>query len=756
MKITQYLKKHGIQYFPINICISHGKKELLPYVENGLMPKQTDFDKLSESELGNRFLFAYKYKHIAIDTRFIQQIDIDSIDAADKFKSVMDDFPYFLSASKKLPHIFTNLVDREKFGKRFTWEEIDDHVEILNGQWSWCDIDAEVINAGNTIQNLSIVSTIETKKYNDYSFDYSNNQSVQVLLELIDKRYIDDYNVWWRIGTALYNCGYLFEVFDNWSKKGLKYGKTKQMWDSISKGNNTLLQLGTICYYAKLSNEYLFNLVKDKLPTKNQITIIDKFINNEAISAITHSIVSDIFYEKYYYKYSFSKNFWYRLSPGGIYEKLNCDADTIISKDILEYIQSFLLNVLAKVSSSEYKKRLWKSYTLLEHQGFLKQCVDFSRKHFINETLEDELDLNPTLIGFNNGVYDLVNYQFRKGTVFDKVSLTTGYDYSPVNETKEDIDFFDTLIDSWFEDQETSYWFKKHIASCIAPGNKEERVYFWTGSGRNGKGTMDTLLRETLGRYYTILDNSFFTVLKKNTSNAEPEMIKLKNKRLTMTTETSSDVKYISEKFKHISGGDPIACRSLYSNKVEEFVSVAKNIIQTNFLPKFDDIGNGVLNRICVICFPYSFLDTANYTLDRFHKPCNNELKDLLRIKKVYFFNYLIKYYRAYMEEGILDFPDSVVKSIKEYKEDIDNVKSFISDAFIKTNTDTDRIPLNDMLDYYNNWSTDKLVINMFSKRINNYIKTDKKRFDNKQYVCICGYIWNVEFKSLYSNNQFE
>jgi P4 family phage/plasmid primase-like protien len=752
MKIIDYLKKQGISYFPIHIRINEdGKKELLPYIENHQMPKQTDFELLSATELCNRFLFNYHYKHIAIDTRFIQQIDIDSEEGRDKFIPITAEHPYFLSSSKRLPHIFTKLDNSSNFGKRFTWDEIDSKVEILNGQWSWCDIDAEVFNSDNTLQNLSIIRETDTKKYNDVTFDYTD-QSITVLLELIDKKYIDDYNVWWRIGSALFNCGYPFEVFDNWSKKGSSYSGTKRLWESLSKANVNSIQVGTICYYAKLSNPYLFKLVKDKLPNKTQVSIIDKWIKNEAISALTHATVSDIFYERYYYKYSFSKNFWYRLSPGGIYEKLSQDADTIISKDIISYMQSFLLSVLSKIESSEYKKRIWKSYTLLENQSFLKQCVEFSRKHFLNEKLETTLDLNETLVGFNNGVYDLKNFTFRKGTIEDCVSITTGYDFNDIELTNSDIEFFDNLIDSWFEDKETSYWFKKHVASCIEPGNKEEKIYFWVGSGRNGKGTMDTLLRETLGRYYTDLDNAFFTIYKKNSNQAEPELIKLKNKRITMTTETSGEVKYISEKFKKISGGDIISCRPLYSNHVEEFVPTFKSIIQTNHLPQFTEIDDGLLNRISVIRFPYKFLDTNNYTKDKFHKPCDDNLKSLLRVKKIYFFNYLIKYYKAYVTEGLTDLPLCVAQSIKEYREDIDNVKTFITQAFIRTDTDTDRIPLSDMLNYYNNWSPEKLLCNPFAKRINNHIKTEKKRINNKQVTCICGYKWNIEFKSDYSN----
>ena len=92
-------------------------------------------------------------------------------------------------------------------------------------------------------------------------------------------------------------------------------------------------------------------------------------------------------------------------------------------------MQSFLLNILPSITSSDQKKRLWKSYTLLENQGFLKNCVEFSRKNFLNEKLDQELDLHEHLVGFTNGVYNLKTFEFRKGTIEDRISITTGYDY---------------------------------------------------------------------------------------------------------------------------------------------------------------------------------------------------------------------------------------------------------------------------------------------------------------------------------------
>ena len=48
---------------------------------------------------------------------------------------------------------------------------------------------------------------------------------------------------------------------------------------------------------------------------------------------------------------------------------------------------------------------------------------------FYEPRFEDKLDANPKLLGFENGVYDLDNDEFREGRPEDYVSLSAGINY---------------------------------------------------------------------------------------------------------------------------------------------------------------------------------------------------------------------------------------------------------------------------------------------------------------------------------------
>ena len=79
---------------------------------------------------------------------------------------------------------------------------------------------------------------------------------------------------------------------------------------------------------------------------------------------------------------------------------------------------------------------------------------------FLDRNLYKELNSNLNLVGFTNGVYDLDQMAFRKATIEDKISFTTGYAYSE-NIDQENLSFIDKLIDDYFETKEGAEWFKK-------------------------------------------------------------------------------------------------------------------------------------------------------------------------------------------------------------------------------------------------------------------------------------------------------
>lgn len=411
-----------------------------------------------------------------------------------------------------------------------------------------------------------------------------------------------------RIGAGLFNAGYPIETFDALSKRSSKYGGVEALWQSFQRKPLAKVGFGTVCHYAKISNPSSWDKLKDTLITSSQKSEVAKFLES---GSFTHGVVARIFGERFSSKYQYSCGSWYRLSKGGIYQRLTKDADTIIAKEMKTYIQGFLLSCIRHEPETQKRQAFWKANALLESHSFKVSCINELKQELIDEDLEEQLDTKPHLVGFTNGVYDLKLLVFRVGNVDDKVSMTTGYEFEP-KANEENMAFIEQLFASYFENHDKFRWFMKHLASFLEGGNREEKTYFWEGSGRNGKGTTDGMMSDALGCYYVVLDNAFFTLSKKNSNQPEPEIVKLRNKRMSMTHEPEGEHKYLTSKFKKLCGGDKLQARELFDNKVWEFVPTSKPVIQTNHLPTFSDVDDGLLNRIVVVRFPFKFLSPSS------------------------------------------------------------------------------------------------------------------------------------------------
>jgi P4 family phage/plasmid primase-like protien len=444
-------------------------------------------------------------------------------------------------------------------------------------------------------------------------------------------------------------------------------------------------------------------------------------------------------------KLAYSGKYWYKLNEGGLFRKLEEDADVIIGIEMKGFCTEKLLDLVAETTDDDKRKHLYQALAQFENYKFKMNCISASREAFHQPNLADELDRNRYLLGFDNGVYDLQAEQFRVATIDEKVSKSVGYAYD--GEKNTEIQIFEDLIDGYFSSPQKARWFKKHLGSLICGGNPEEKAYFWTGYGRNGKGTIEGLLSRALGEYFVTVKRELYTERGKK-SGAEPEMLQLRNARVGMTAETEGDQKFISSIFKSITGNDKISARTLYSSKMVEFESSHKTIIQTNHLPQFTEVSVGLLQRVIAIVFDYQFLDSDTFNPSNpEHKLGDHQLKEKLEKHSEGFIHFLIKWFKVYKREKLNDVPDEIQESIREYRNQIDTVGSFVKLALFHTGDEKHIIKSEELRARYNAWATTNHLSDVeFGKRLRAVGIVPKRQGKDKRNA-IKGYVFEKEYE---------
>ena len=756
--ILDYLKKNDIDWFPINVELTEttdqdGNVKIqknLGLPTKDYLAKMTDFQTLNKEQITERQKWVNEFPYIAIDTNKVHQIDVDTDYWDDTLwmAHFKENLPYFLSATKGYPHLFCKFDDPIPT-KRAQSQFVD--IEVLSGQWSLCRADAEVYNCNlelKSVGNGFLKDNRIDNTPNRTPLQYSNVTDIADILDHLSPNYCDSYDTWLRVGASLVNSGFKEEDFDKWSQKSHKYDSraVSRLWLQLERKPLENVQFGTIMYYLKESDPLYFEKIKRELKTPQQV---EQYKNLLKQGIITDAIASKIFYEQFKGKYQYSQGYWYRLNDGGIYRRLDKDSDVHLAKDIKEYLQEFLHSFYSS-TDEEKRKVLKQAVGKVESNKFKMSCVAESKQDFINEKLYFEMDKNPYLIGFDNGVFDLQTMTFRKATVEDKVSMTVGYDYTPLDPHK--FNYFDDLISGYFGEPETAWWFKKHLGSLLLGKNKEESAYFWVGVGRNGKGTIDGLLERCLGSYYTVVNYEYYTCAKKSSNSADPEVMNLKDKRIAMSQETEGNHTFLTSKFKKSSGNDTLSGRGLY-REIESFDPTHKGIIQTNHLPAFTDTDDGLGDRIRVIRFIMRFMtqDNPDFELGNpNHKLIDINLKERLEKDYMHFMHCLIEWYKAYLEEGILTLPEEIREATESYRADIDTVKSFVRKILVKTDDTADKITVTELLEYHNLFAPDRQLKNkLFKKELVRVIGKEikRERFEGRRVDCVSGYTLNNEVK---------
>ena len=765
--IIAFLNKHGIEWTPVHL---EAKQPRFPYNHNMNYGQHMFFKMLNEPD--QKRLKSLKdmnnWDSIAMDTRVIAMLDVDYYNKEEKLSTDMsfltDKYPWHKSITKGNPKIWVVLDCKPEKARYDTkWAG----VELLCGQWSYAFSHVDVFNPHMSILKMSLNDIIpennivENKMCQSLAteslpHDYKGDTRVT---DLIDGAKVTDYNDWIAILAAMYHSGYSLSDAHHVSSRAVNYDpdSVDKKWIEVPK--LTQYGFGTVCHYAKECNpkgfKELYALKKNEAKTKCMLNFAEKqekqekqektVLNFDEIEqdiyeqtkGFTNLNIGKIFHIHHGHEYSYARKKWFRVNEYGIYEPLDTDSETILMQKCVMTLRLFIAEQIVKNATNSDRIKILND-GLRQSQGnqFMRNTIDMLRMLFLDESLYSKLDKNLKLVGFKNGVYDLDQKCFRIATRNDYVSITTGHDYSE----ECNHEYFDKLIDSIFENKERADWFKVFLGSLIVGGNPEEKCYFLVGNGRNGKGTLDSLIRYALGAYYGDVPSSYYTT-PDIAGRASPEVMAFKNVRVAMTQEPASgeQQKYHTDKVKRGCGNDPLTGRHLYGN-LETFQPHHKPLCCTNYLPTFTDIDDGLKARLTVVQFPLQFMDAANYDPSiTCHRMQNSGLKIELEKYRHMFFNYMLKHYKKYATDGMPPLPQCMLDDLREYQDEVDTVKTFMKNTVVACQDKN--VPVLELHTAFKQY--EDMAVKVFVSRLKKYgYKTARRAVYGVKTTCVIDFDW--------------
>ena len=372
-----------------------------------------------------------------------------------------------------------------------------------------------------------------------------------------------------------------------------------------------------------------------------------------------------------------------------------------ISKDLFELYSGKQSQYLAESQHYEpndenhekYQKKIKKIAEIcikLKKTNDKNNIMREAMEIFFDKDFTRNIDSNPYLMCFTNGVFDFTNKTFRDGYPQDYITKTTGipyiiYDSQQNAETANEIM---TFMEQLFPLPDLCRYMWDHLASVLIGVKKEHAFNIYRGSGSNGKSILTDLMSQCLGDYKGTVPITLVTDKRGSIGGATPEIMQLKGVRYAVMQEPSKDAVINEGIMKELTGGDPLLGRALYCDS-EIFIPQFSLVVCTNALFEIKSNDDGTWRRMKLVDFLAKFISEGEIHTDdtKFVFIKDKSLKMKLTKWAPVFISMLIK--RACETDGEVVDCEEVILASNRYRQSQDAISGFISDRIIKFDNNT-------------------------------------------------------------------
>jgi phage/plasmid-associated DNA primase len=473
------------------------------------------------------------------------------------------------------------------------------------------------------------------------------------------------------------------------------------VWDKEDDRENGC-NIGTIKYYAKLSNEEEYN----KLIIKE---------NDEEIDIVTETSLARRFMKekgkhikyskdiKLYYIYENNK--WRTEDP-----KVDSYARQFISDSLKNYYEPLKQKIekLFHLSTTEelyeinrkkiqkigdllvlIEKTTWKNNIWKEVQSLIA-----AEKNDVVFDVGQEQHYN---IHFNNGVYDIKNKKFRSRTFEDYVTQILPYDYIPkekvkqnaINETKE-------LFEKIHSDEDQRKFQLSYLAYSITGNTGKQIMKLNIGySASNGKSTELAIHQNTFPIYTCKLDKRTFN---EGFEKRHKEFYQLIREPIRLAYIEELDRKKLDvDILKDFVDGKRLNVEILFGTKDEK--SIQSKLITCSNKDFNMDVDEGVLRRCRIQLYKSRFVDKEDEPIDEKNHIYNKEEK----IEDKYLDeNYRNAYFHLLLEHIDNVYVPKIAKELfKETASEYDTFTNTLEEKYEITKNENDYVAKSDLVSHF-------------------------------------------------------
>lgn len=545
---------------------------------------------------------------------------------------------------------------------------------------------------------------------------YVQVETYQYLM-LLPNSYYDEgsYTKWMKTAWALRNLDpnrmFLAWVAFSAQAKNFDFGSISEMWNKWNKpeeiGNPGGLTWRSIMYWAKNENPAKFAEIQQSSISYFLDKTLDNIIANSSTNDKSHAGCGDYDIATMLYQmkkgefvctsvkssqwYHFEKNRWVENDSGtSLRNAISTDLRNVYYQKANQLLMSMADMADDDARKNFIQKRIEKVLNIHARLGKTndkKNIMTEAKELFYDRNFQKNIDANPYLLGFDNGVWDFKDKIFREGRPEDYLTKSTRINYVPFDE-KRDADVTNNIhefMQQLFPVKELETYMWEHLASTLIGVSANQTFHNYLGVGNNGKSVLVKLMEKTLGDYKVDLTPEFLMSPRPKLGGVCPEIVKLRGARyVCMSEPTKGSVMYEGPMKQITSGLESMEARAPFMTEMVEFVPQCKLILMTNFLVDVHAQDEGTWRRIRLVDFLSWFSD--NPVVGDEDKPYQFKkdvtITEKFDVWKTVFMGMLVK--KVLETGGRVNDCEMVTNSSNNYRKGQDVINEFVSERVVR------------------------------------------------------------------------
>ncbi|MFH1682143.1 MAG: phage/plasmid primase, P4 family [Candidatus Eisenbacteria bacterium] len=275
----------------------------------------------------------------------------------------------------------------------------------------------------------------------------------------------------------------------------------------------------------------------------------------------------------------------------------------------------------------------------------------------------EDLDCDPWALNVLNGTIDLRTGELRPYRREDLLSKLAPVEYDPTAEAPTWERFIREVMGG---NENLVAYLSRAFGYAVTGDVREDALFFLHGCGCNGKSTLLSALRETLGPGYA-LEAAPDLLLVKRGETHPTERADLRGMRFVSTVEVEDGRRFAEVAVKSLTGRDPVRARRMRED-FSEFLPTHKLFLAANHKPEIRGTDRAIWRRIHLVPFEVSFEGKED-----------RDLPEKLRRERAGILAWLVSGCLQWQRLGLAP-PPEVLAAVESYRADMDTLGEFLAE----------------------------------------------------------------------------